>query len=263
MNPEIEWVYLRKKILDLLGIDLDQYKSQQMQRRLGAYLRRHQLSSWPLFFRAAEKNPALLEDLRSYLTINVTAFFRDPELWEILRTRLLPQLAERRSIIQAWSAGCSHGHEPYSLAMILAEYPQKRLFFRIWATDIDQDALQTVHQGGPYRKTDLANMPQALRERYFREKNGAFWVVPRLRAYVRAEYHNVLTDPIESTFDLIVCRNVVIYFDYEAKQALYRRLSLALRPHGLLFIGASESITSPSRYGLKMVAPSFYQRVPS
>ncbi|RME13169.1 MAG: protein-glutamate O-methyltransferase CheR [Ardenticatenia bacterium] len=262
-QPDIEWVYLRKKVLDLLGIDIQQYKSRQMQRRLQSYLRRQKIASWPLFFHMAEKNPSLLEDLRAYLTINVTTFFRDPELWDLLRVRFLPQMAERRSILHVWSAGCSYGHEAYSLAILFSEYAQKRLFFRIWATDIDQAALHATKQGGPYSEKDLVNVPPNLRERYFREKNGAFWVIPRLRAYVRAEYHNLLSDPIDAAFDMIVCRNVVIYFDQQAKKTLYRRLALALRPQGLLFVGASESITTPEQYGLKPIAPAFYQRDPA
>src|SRR5262245_44712847 len=116
-----EYSYIQRKLLELTGIDLKSYKSAQMERRLAAYLARSGQSSWPGFFRAIANNPAEIAKLEQYLTIDVSSFFRDSERYGHLQTAILPALLHYRPSLRIWSAGCSRGHEPYSLAMVLTE----------------------------------------------------------------------------------------------------------------------------------------------
>ena len=118
---DLEYNFVKHKVLKLTGVDLDCYKSQQVIRRLGVYLSRSGYANWPGFFRAIQNDPEELSKLKNYLTINVSSFFRDPQRFVYLRKFVLPELLNRRPRLRVWSAGCSHGHEPYSLAILLAE----------------------------------------------------------------------------------------------------------------------------------------------
>ena len=169
MLEEREYIFIKSKVRKLLGIDLACYKRQQMQRRLRTYLLRSGKPNWPTYFRMAQNDQNELGKLRDYLTINVSSFLRDTEKYDYLRDSILPALIREHKTLDIWSAGCSRGHEPYSLAMILAEMNGRFRPHRILATDIDHSALEIARQGGPYPDTEVANVPQELMQRYFRK----------------------------------------------------------------------------------------------
>jgi chemotaxis protein methyltransferase CheR len=256
----LEYNYVRREILRLTGIDLHGYKSPQMQRRLGAYLVRSGSPTWAHLFRAIREDEQAIRRLKDYLTINVSAFFRDQERYQYLQRVILPELLERRSGLRIWSAGCSRGQEPYSLALLLADQPGLMSRHRILATDVDATALEWAQAGGPYPAEDLVNVPRSLQLRYFTEERGGYRVVEPLRRQVTFRQHNLLTTPVEQSFDLIVCRNVVIYFTPDAKHELYCRFYQALRPGGVLFVGATEVIARATERGFESKGISFYQR---
>lgn len=255
-----EYNFVKHKVQKLIGVDLNGYKSAQVQRRLRTYLIRSGHTNWPSFFRAIQHDPAKLGELRDYLTINVSAFFRDPEKFEQLQTSVLPELLRSRPRLRVWSAGCSHGHEPYSLAIMLCEATGLYSRHPILATDIDRSALERAQAGGPYSTDELANVIPALLERYFRARDDGYYVIESLRRRITFHYHDLLKDPFESGFDLIVCRNVVIYFTAEVKARLYQCLYDALRPGGVLFVGGTEVISKASDIGLDPLGISFYRR---
>jgi chemotaxis protein methyltransferase CheR len=159
-----------------------------------------------------------------------------------------------------WSAGCSRGHEPYSLAILLAEVTGFYCRHFILATDIDRSALQQAQAGGPYSADDVTNVSLALLQRYFRTHDDGFYVLEKLQRKVTFQQHNLLADPFESGLDLIVCRNVVIYFTPEIKDRLYKNFHDALRPGGVLFVGGTEVLSKASAQGFDMVGISFYRR---
>jgi len=260
-----EYNFVKLKVRNLMGLDLDCYKSAQMQRRLGSFLLRSGHSSWPSLFRAIQDDPMELSKLKNHLTINVSAFFRDPQKYEYLRTSILPRLLKQRPTLRVWSAGCSRGHEPYSLAMTLAEATSPFNQHTILATDIDRSALLRARAGGPYSATDVANVPPSMLECNFSlcfngTRDDGYSVSRSLQRKVTFQHHNLLQDPFESDFDLIVCRNVVIYFVAEVKNLLYRRFYDALRPGGVLFVGGTEVISKTASAGFKPVGVSFYRR---
>ncbi len=274
-----EYTFVKSKVLRLTGVDLACYKTPQVQRRLRTYLIRSGHDTWHRFFRAVSNDPTAISQFKDYLTINVSSFFRDPEKFEYLQRFIFPELlrtaSPRPPRLQVWSAGCSHGHEPYSLAIMLAEVSG---FFRqhyILATDIDRSALERAQAGGPYSAEEMAQVPPPLLARYFRRPgshradnvpDGGCYVAENLRGRIDFRYHNLLTplhrdkNEIGSGFDLIVCRNVVIYFTAEVKNRLYKRFYDALRPGGVLFVGGAEVVFQASNLGFETAGISFYRR---
>ena len=268
-----EYAFVKNKVFGLTGVDLNCYKTPQVQRRLRTYLVRSGCTDWHVFFRDVAGDSTEIDKLKDYLTINVSSFFRDAEKFEYLQSTILPELMRGRPKLRVWSAGCSHGHEPYSLNMILAETTGFYRQHYILATDIDRSALERAQAGGPYSDEEVAKAPQPLLDRYFRHYSGdardddscsaraaGYYVIENLRRKVTFRYQNLLADRFESGFDLIVCRNVVIYFTAEVKDRLYKRFYDALRPGGVLFVGGTEIVTKASTLRLETAGISFYRR---
>ena len=255
-----EYVYIKSKVRKLTGVDLNCYKTPQVQRRLRTYLVRSGHATWHRFFQAVEADSTALSTFKDYLTINVSSFFRDKEKFSYLRESILPVLLHERPNLRMWSAGCSHGHEPYSLAMLLAEETGFYRQHHILATDIDRSALERGQAGGPYSDEEVEKLSRPFLERYFRVCDGKYYAVESLLCRVTFSYHNLLADSFESGFDLIVCRNVVIYFTDDVKRNLYKRFHDALRPGGILFVGGTEVIPKATDLGFETVGISFYRR---
>lgn len=257
---EWEYSFIQKQILQLTGVDLRSYKAPQMQRRLEAYLKRSGYTDWPRFFRVVHKSPEEREKLKTYLTINVSSFFRDPHKYETLKQKIIPQLLAERDVLRVWSAGCSRGQEAYSIAMLLSELCTPQQSFRISATDIDKDALAWAKAGGPYSADDVQHVSSYLRLQYFEIKNGSFWIKKPLQQNILFRPQNLLTDPMYGLFDLVVCRNVVIYFEVQAKLNIYQKFYKALRPGGVLFVGGTEIVPKAKELGFELADLSFYRR---
>jgi chemotaxis protein methyltransferase CheR len=257
---ELEYNYVKHQVRLLTGVDLNCYKAPQMKRRLKAYLTRLGYPNWPKFFRTLRADPVGLSKFKDYLTINVSSFFRDSEKYDYLRTFILPELSHHQSSLRVWSAGCARGQEAYSVAILLAEANGAKYRHRLLATDIDKSALEWAKTGGPYHADEVVNVPTHLRLRYFNIDNDKYWVNEELRRRVIFHQHNLLADPIAGKFDLIICRNVVIYFEPEVKENLYRRFYDALRPGGVLFVGGTEIVPKASDIGFETINISFYRR---
>jgi chemotaxis protein methyltransferase CheR len=256
----LEYNYIKRKILILTGVDLNGYKSSQMQRRLDTFLQRSSCPTWQNYFAGIANNPAAIRKLRDYLTINVSSFFRDVKKFDYLREKILPELLSHRSTLRVWSAGCSRGHEPYSLAMMLAEAIGPKGPHYILATDLDHSALAWAQAGGPYLTDEVASVPSLWLQRYFNLRPDGYYVNEALRRRITFREHNLLHDPSDQGFDLIVCRNVVIYFTGEAKDQIYSSFYQSLRPGGILFVGGTEIVSQASDIGFEPVGISFYQR---
>ncbi len=258
---DLEYKYIKRQVLALTGVDLNCYKAPQMQRRLDAYLKQSQLPNWPQFFWALKADPVALSKFKDYLTINVSSLFRDPEKYKYLRTSILPELLQKRNTLRVWSAGCSRGQEAYSVAILLAEVSGNSYQPRILATDIDRSALAWAKAGGPYSSNEVVNIPtDLLSSKYFTVRKDGYWVNETLRKNIIFKQHNLLNDEVTGKFDLIICRNVVIYFESDTKNMLYRRFYKALRPGGVLFVGGAEIIFSATELGFEVVGISFYRR---
>lgn len=253
------YLYLKRKILKLTDIELDNYKSQQMRRRLDVFLAHTGAKNVIDYGHMLEQNQDMLQGLRNFLTINVSEFFRDLSPFKQLRTLILPQLLENASTLNIWSAGCSHGEEPYSVAMILEDISPHHNH-RILATDIDEGALKKAKTGGPYSADEIKNISPILLKRYFASSNGDHMVIDRIKKRVEFRQQNLLCDEFEQGFDLIICRNVTIYFTQKAKRKLNRRFYHSLKDGGVLFIGGTEVMLDTTDVGFKGLGVSFYQK---
>lgn len=253
---------VRDTLQELLGLDLHAYKPTQMRRRIESFITRHCGGDVEVFLARLRAEPDFLLATQDMLTINVTEFFRDPAQWALLERNLLPGLLKERPRLSAWSAGCSHGQEPISLAIML-DHLGALGRASILATDFDRAALARTEAGGPYRAAELVGVSEADRERHFALDTAqvdAYRARPRIRSHIRTRPLNLLADPFERDFDLVVCRNVMIYFETDVKSALLRRFHAALRPGGVLFIGATEALLGADLEGYERLGGNFYRR---
>lgn len=240
------------------GIDLAQYKEAQMKRRLTTLRNKNGYDTFALFYAAMTTNKTLFYEFLDKMTINVSEFWRNPNRWEMLRDKVLPSLSTGKSRMRIWSAACSTGEEPYTLSMILADQGLLPSTYLL-ATDIDEGALGKAAEG-LYLERSLKDVPADVVKRYFTQEGMMFRFDEKLKKAVTFKKQNLLLDTFEDGFDLIVCRNVMIYFTEEAKNTLYHKFAKALRPGGILFVGSTEQIFSPSQYGLEASETFFYRK---
>jgi chemotaxis protein methyltransferase CheR len=255
-----EYLYLRNKIFAATHLDINCYKMQQMRRRLEAYILKNGNLSIPAFCHQLEESPDRQKLLLDYLAINVSEFFRDLNQFNNLKNMVLPQFLAVNKSLNIWSAACSCGQEPYSIAMILEEITPGRPH-RIVATDIDRSALTQANNGGPFLPLDVKNVPKSLLLKYFRQKDGTFWLDSQIKNKVVFKQLNLLSDVFEEKFDLIVCRNVIIYFSDVVRNNLYLKFNRSLKTGGVLFLGGSEVMLRPGDEGFNMLTPAFYRKL--
>jgi chemotaxis protein methyltransferase CheR len=249
----------KKQVGALCGIDLSNYKSQQMDRRINSFMGLWNVTNYDEYFDLLKRNPKTLNEFINKLTINVSEFYRNPERFEELQQQILPKLLQQHSLIRIWSAGCSDGSEPYSIAIIVKELKVEQQV-RIIASDIDRQILHKA-QEGLYAANEIKSIPSEVVVKYFiEEANHKYRLLDSVKKMVDFRIQNLLSDPFESNLDLIVCRNVVIYFTEEAKNELYRRFITALRPGGYILVGGTEPILQYRTFGLTHVFSSFYQK---
>ncbi len=241
------------------GIDLSLYKEAQMKRRLTSLYERKGFASFDAYFEAIQKDATYLEEFLDRMTINVSEFYRNKERWDALDRHILPHILKTTKRPKVWSAACSTGEEPYSLAMALSEHiPLKDV--SILATDLDTGVLERA-QVGLYQSRSIANVPTPLKKRYFVNEGLHYQVTDDIKKTVTFKQQNLLSDRFQTGYDLIVCRNVMIYFTEEAKDALYHKFARSLKVGGILFVGSTEQIFNPEEYGLQTFAPFFYEKV--
>lgn len=247
----------RNAVRDLTGIDLDCYKGTQMERRLQTIMRRVGVADLAAYAHLLAVTPARVKEFQDFLTINVSEWLRNPEKFTELQHNILPDMLKRNPRLRIWSAGCSNGSEPYSLAMVLHEVdPTAR--HSIMATDLDVEILKTA-RAGLYTEKDIKNVAPDRRERYFEASGELFAVKPVLKSMVQFQQQNLLSDPFPVDVDMIVCRNVVIYFTEAAKDELYRKFHGSLKPGGILFVGGTESLLRAKEMGFASASPFFYR----
>ncbi|MCC6174131.1 MAG: protein-glutamate O-methyltransferase CheR [Chloroflexi bacterium] len=260
MLDDLSYNQFQRTVHRLIGVDLASYRQGQMRRRLEALVQRVGAKGFQDYAHMLERDPVRLQEFRDYFTINVTEFFRDVDRFRHLETRVLPELLVKRSGLRVWSAACSIGAEPYSVAILLKELAPT-LAHRITATDVDVTIIGRARKGDGYLPSDVKSVPAArLQKAFVKSASGTYAVRPEIKALVEFKLHNLLTPPPSQGFDLILCRNVVIYFTDEAKVTLYKHLTQALRPGGVLFVGGTEMVASAQQLGLSAIAPSFYQK---
>lgn len=249
----------KKDVLKLTKIDLNFYKEKQMRRRIDTLATKNGAKSYDEYVDMLKKDKDKFEQFVNFLTINVSEFYRNPDQWKLMDEQMIPKLLkEQRKPIKIWSAACSTGDEPYSLAMAFSKYiPLSDI--KILATDIDKQVIEHA-KVGLYSEKSIANVPDDLKRKYFTKIGNSYQIADEIKRCVTFKEHNLLKDTYPSDYDFILCRNVVIYFTDEAKDMIYRNFYKSLKNHGVLFIGSTEQITNYKDIGFKRMSSFYFEK---
>jgi len=251
-----DYKWFKTEVFKLSGIDLSCYKEKQMKRRIDALIKKCEIEQYDKYIKAIKENVNMYNEFINYLTINVSEFYRNPEQWEVLQKDVYPSLLSTNKKIKIWSAACSSGDEPYTLVMTLNKFlPLNEI--KILATDIDKEILKKAEKG-VYSPKSLVGLPQDYIDNFFDKNEGFYQVKDTVKKCVEFKQHNLLRDKYPTDLDLIVCRNVLIYFTDEAKNNIYTWFNQALRPSGILFVGSTEQIIMANQYNFKALKTFFY-----
>lgn len=261
ITDEAAFAALARKISAGAGFSIDAYKDKCMRRRIAVRMRACGVHTYADYQDLLDRSPAEYERLRDALTINVTRFYRNAETWGMLGREVLPVLWQMRQELWAWSAGCSSGEEPYTLAILVADLLDRigqstRLDrVSIDATDIDRASLDRA-AAARYRAEALSDMPADLARAYFESHGDERRVVERVRRRVQVRSLDLSKEgPPRRGYQLILCRNVVIYFDRPMQERLFQSFAEVLDPGGYLVLGKVETLFGPARERLMLVDP--------
>lgn len=256
---EASFMKFANEIRKKMDFDMSGYKLARMKRRVDFLMRKYNFDDYNEYLRILDRDPSRQKEFFDRITINVTEFFRNPGKWE----RFKYYISEEMKKVHGgtiWSAGCASGEEAYSIAIILEEL-RALSSFKVLATDLDPNILE-IAKRGVYEEKALVNVNSSLMAKYFKElDDGRYQILEKARRRVTFKRHNLLSDPFEKDIMAILCRNVVIYFEMDAKEELYKRFSKALRPGGILFVGGTERIFNSRKISLEPVEPFFYRKV--
>lgn len=249
----------KKDVLALTKIDLNCYKEKQMRRRIDTLISKNNIDSYDAYVALIKKNKEKFEQFVNFLTINVSEFYRNPDQWVILDKEIFPALVQKfGKKLKIWSAACSTGDEPYSLVMALSRHiPLSNI--KIIATDIDKQVLDTARMG-LYNEKSIAAVPDDLKKKYFTKIGSSYQISDEIKRCVEFKEHNLLKDPYPNNCNLIVCRNVVIYFTEEAKDVIYKKFHDSLAKGGVLFIGSTEQIINYKDLGYIRNKSFFFEK---
>ena len=231
------------------GFDFTPYKRPSLLRRIEQRMRAVGLARADAYFERLRSDPEEAAALINAIFVNVTAFYRDASMWEVLETKVLPALAPLSAAapIRIWSAGCASGEEPFTAAMLLAEWLGADAFHErvtIFATDVDRDAL-TQARRALFTTRQLDAVPAPLREKYFTRCGDGLYAFDRdLRRSVVFRPHDVINEAPIPQIDLLLCRNTLMYFNWDAQRRTIGRLEAALNSGGVLVLGPAELLCS-------------------
>ena len=242
-----------------LGINLAAYKPEQLNRRINSLMNRVGIKTLDEYTKVIKTNSEQRQKFLDFITINVTEFFRNPELFNELEKQISKELLPNNSNLKIWSAACSIGCEPYTIGIILNKLSPLGNH-SIIATDIDNTIL-TRAKAGEYTNTEMKGISSSDLNKYFNIKDDKYYINTTIKNMVTFKKHDLILDRYDNNFDLIVCRNVVIYFNSDIKQEIYKKFSNSLKKGGLLFVGATESIYNYKDYGFEKASTFIYKKI--
>ena len=253
---------IRNLLFERSTLDIANYKDKCIKRRIAVRVRANGCKTAEEYVNLLKRRTSETENLLKVLTINVTQFFRNPIAFDKIRNDVFPLIFKNKadkqdSPLKIWSVGCSSGEEPYTLAIILKEYFEKELKrfpASIVATDFDAEMIAKAREG-IYQEKSLEEVPVHLKAKYFTpSKGGSFSVVPQIKNMVTFKRRNILQDDLHEKQDLIICRNMLIYFSREQQGAILDKLTKSLTMDGFLILGKAETLVSNSRKAFKSVS---------
>ena len=252
------------------GTDLSKYRRSCLRRRIGLRMTTVGCNDLEEYLEYLREHPGEMSLLLDTITIHVTDFFRDRDVFDALSSRVFPEIIAGKlldgvSRIRVWSAGCSTGEETYSIAILLLELLRREgivLKPKIYGTDISEEACRFAKEG-TYAERRACGVPGRLVKRYFEMDGSSCQVAQQVRKHVKFQVHDLFSRPPFSALDLIVCRNVLIHFNQQARSAVLTNFHSVMNPDGMLVLGKSEAITGPelSMFQLIDARSKIYQKV--
>ncbi|MCK8824973.1 CheR family methyltransferase [Fuchsiella alkaliacetigena] len=255
----LKFAEFKDKASKTLNINLDSYKEKRVKRRINSLMDKSDVKDYDECLNLLKTDAEFKKKFLSHFTINTSEFFRNPKNFKYLQDEVLPKLLKEKKQIKIWSAACSDGSEPYTLAIILNEMNVKSDRFQIQATDLDREILKKAKEG-IYNENSVKKVEDKILNKYFTAQDDKYILTNDIKNKVKFKQHNLLLDNYGSNWDLILCRNVFIYFTKEVKDTITQKLSNALRKDGYLFLGNTEYLLQPDKYNLKKDYTSFYIR---
>ncbi|MBQ7955376.1 MAG: protein-glutamate O-methyltransferase CheR [Lachnospiraceae bacterium] len=254
-----DYEYFKKEIMALTTIDLNSYKEKQMKRRIDTLISKHKIVGYDKYVQLLKTDKERFDEFVNYLTINVSEFYRNPDQWQLLDKNIIPELISKfGKNLKIWSAACSTGDEPYSLVMALSRHiPLNQI--KIYATDIDKQVIEKA-KIGLYSEKSIVAVPDDLKQKYFTKVGPSYQISNEIKSRVEFQQHNLLKDTYPTGVNMIVCRNVLIYFTEEAKDEVFVKFQKALAPQGILFIGSTEQIINHRDMGYERKNSFFYEK---
>jgi chemotaxis protein methyltransferase CheR len=249
LEEDLGFEILKKNITDNTGFNCEYYKEAHFKRRINVRVRATNSNSYEAYLKLLKKDPGEYELLVETLTVNVSEFFRNPETFRIIEKEIIPSIIKCKSkslikSIRIWSAGCATGEEVYSLAILLHRVLKKdfnKYRIIITGTDIDSESLEKARKG-LYNENSLKNVDMSIKEYYFLKKGEEYQVIDQLKNITHFKRHDLISDPKVGNFDIIVCRNVMIYFKKEIQERLQLGFYQALEKGGFFAIGKAETL---------------------
>ena len=246
------------QLVDMLekncGIDLSKYRDKCIMRRIAVRLRALHLEKIENYIDFLNQNPNEYDKLLDVLTINVTQFFRNPSTFDAIRTMVIPKILARKQEsgqrhIRFWSAGCASGEETFSLAILLKEALQeetRNYSIIIYGTDVDQGVIRKAKEGA-YSWLQLEGIPKAYLEKHFFQIKDKFALDPEIKKMVYFKKSDLLKDEGFTRIDLILCRNILIYFSLDIQEQILAKFHRSLNADGFLILGKVESLIGSTR----------------
>ena len=227
--------------------------------RIDTLANKNGAKSYEEYIQMIKSDKEKFEQFVNFLTINVSEFYRNPDQWKLMDQQVIPKLIkEQRKPIKIWSAACSTGDEPYSLAMAFSKHvPLSDI--KILATDIDKQVIEHA-KVGLYSEKSIAGVPADLKKKYFTQIGNSYQVSDDIKRCATFKEHNLLKDVYPKDYDLILCRNVVIYFTDEAKDMIYKNFYGSLKSKGVLFIGSTEQISNYKDLGYNRMSSFYFEK---
>src|SRR5690554_1107359 len=250
------------KAAKVINLDLTGYKIKRVQRRTDSLMRRHNINSYDECLGLMITDPNFKETYINHFTINTSEFFRNPKNYDYLRKKILPVLFHSQEQVNFWSAPCSNGSEPYTLAIILNEEDYSNTKYKILASDLDSSILSIAHKG-IFGENSLQSVDPDLLQKYFTlvsTEPERYQLSPEVMKKVSFEKKDLIKEPFRDNWDMIFCRNFFIYLTTEIKELLIKKFISSLKSGGYFFVGNTEFIFTPEKYGLKKIHSSFYRK---
>lgn len=252
MSRDFGFLALRKRIFKERGLDLGQYREKCLKRRIDIRLRATGVPTYMDYMAVLKKDPLEYDKLFDILTINVTNFFRDSSTYRIIEDKVIPELVsskkkQSKKIIRVWSAACASGEEPYSTAILFHKILGKRIkdyLISIYATDIDEKVMEKAKKG-EYEAGAVSEVDEKILRRYF-DRNQKYTLKEEIKQMVRFKRHDLISDRPLTNLDIILCRNVLIYFSRDLQIRLFDKFYEGLNQGGYLILGKTESLAGES-----------------